>query len=152
MGNCAADPDNGLTSEALIGLLCAETGLQWLPAQHWPIDAALEELASSLPRGSNLGVAIAQMPRSAGPGDRFPGVRPLLRQLVDLGLLTPGGSGWGAGFLVDEDWLRANESLLASLPLGERAALERVGQRLCAMATMASKKPVASRLIRSGTG
>jgi hypothetical protein len=142
---------NALTSESVIALLCAAADMHWLPAQHWPIDAALEELADAVPDDSEVGRALAQMPRSVGPGDRFPRVRSLMRELVSLGLLIPGGTGWGAGFSVSEAWVTASESLLASLSKKEQDILEHVGQRLCAMVTMASKKPVASGLTGSGT-
>jgi hypothetical protein len=140
-----------LTSEAVVGVLCAAAGLSRLPARHWPLDAALEELAERVDARGDIGLALARMPRTSGAGDRFPRIRPLLRQLVTLGLLVPYGSGSDAGFVIEGTWAEANAALLASLAESDRRALGEVAQRLCAMVTMASKNPVANGLAGSGT-
>jgi hypothetical protein len=141
-----------ITREALVGLLCAAGHLQRLPAQHWPIDAALQYLEREVPTHSAVGRTLAAWPRpGTDPSFRYGELPALARRLVCLGLLTPEGTRSEAVFRIDTSWTTENEALLNRLPMREQRPLLRAGQRLVAMATMASKKPIAAVVSSDGT-
>jgi hypothetical protein len=141
-----------LTRETLVGLLCAAGRLERLPAQQWPVDGALQYLERDVPLDSTVGRTLAKWPRLKNdPSFRYGELPVLARRLVSLGLLTPEGARSEAVFRIDASWATKNEALLTRLPGREQRPLRRAGQRLVAMATMASKKPVAAVVSSDGT-
>lgn len=141
-----------LTRETLVGLLCAAAGLERLPAQHWPIDGALQYLEREVPENSAVGRALARWPRPGpDPSFRYGELPALAHTLVSLGFFTPEGTNAEASFRIDPSWATDNDALLIRLPESEQRPLRRAGQRLVAMATMASKKPVAAVASSDGT-
>jgi hypothetical protein len=134
-----------LTRETLVGLLCAAAGLDRLPAQHWPVDAALQYLERHVVKDSAVARTLARWPRPhTDPSFQYGELPALTRKLVSLGLLAPEGTSWEASFRVEASWAAKNRALFIRLPATEQRSLRRAGQRLVALATMASKKPVAA--------
>jgi hypothetical protein len=141
-----------MTRETLIGLLCAAAGLDRLPAQHWPLDAAMQYLERDIAENSAVWRTLARWPRvRTDPSFRYGELPALMRKLACLGLLTPEGTGWEAAFRLKPSWAAENRALLFRLTADERQSLRRAGQRLVAMTTMASKRPAAAVVSSDGT-
>jgi hypothetical protein len=141
-----------LTPEALIGALLAAGNASFLPAQLWPLQASFEEMADDAETNGPVGRALLRMPKGMpGPDLPYPMLRHVMHNLVRSGRLTPVGRGWEAGYKASARWIRESEGLLAALDADDVAVLRSTAQRLVAMATMASKKPRASRPVSSVT-
>jgi len=144
--------DTSLTPEALVGLVLAAGPAPLLPAQLWPLQAALEQLEADAPGEGAVARVLARMPKSAsGPAPGFSSVRPVVHALARRGLLTAVGCGWEAGYRIDPGWVEHSGLLLQRLSDDEARAVRKAAQRFVAMATMASKKPAASRPVMSAT-
>lgn len=132
------------TKAAFVGLLLWAGDLRRLPAQAWPLEAAIELLVENAPKRSDLQKAAREWSMDEPtPNGRIAGLRPWLRQGVETRLLTPEGIGWDAAYLVDEAWIEGCGRLAKALSDPEREALMSAAQRMVAMATMVSKKSAA---------
>lgn len=133
------------TPAAVVGLLVCAGRVGVLPVHTWTLQVALTELESRVDETLPLGQVLRRWPRHVGPAGReFLGVDAMLRQLVRTGHLRPEGSGWAAGYRVDEEWMEMSERLMPLLERSERVAIRRGGQRLFACATTLSKNARAS--------
>ena len=131
------------TRANFVGLLLAESELELLPAEPWPLEAAIEKLAAG-PGGGELAVAakgwLAPRPTARG---RVDGVRLWVRDAAEAGLLAPEGQGWAAGYRPSIRWLAASAAIRDRLAEPELAALREGAQCLVAMASMLSKNAAA---------
>jgi hypothetical protein len=125
---------------SLLGLLFAAANGGHVPGALWPLEAALQRLASGEPEGV-VGDAIRGW-RADGDAVRsqFPGLRAVVAGLVDEGHLVPEGGVPSGSFRVSSAWLGVNLKLLRELPASQREAIGRAAQVLLAMATISSKR------------
>jgi hypothetical protein len=148
----SSEQNPALTPEALVGALLAAAKLSVLPAQLWPLQAAFAELETGVSADGTVGRAMARIPKGrSGPEAPYPVLRRVVHNLMRRGLISPVGAGWGAGYEVSRAWMDDSLALLGTLSRGDLDAVQRTGQRLVAMATMLSKKPVVSRPASSAT-
>jgi hypothetical protein len=134
-----------LTPDAVLPLLVAEGQIEFFSAHLWPLDAALVVLAREVPEDSHVKWALNRMPQASLPhGARFTGLRSSMHRLVATGMLTPSGTGWGAGYAVAAETRARGSEMLATLSLPERAGLARAAQTLTDASRMLSKNPAAS--------
>lgn len=133
-----------LTPAALVGLICASSGIARLPALTWALEIAVEALRdqvfderSCLRRATaRLGHPQAEMRRVI--------LRRTLCEMVRTRQMRIEGQGWEAGYVPDEAWRDACLRTARSLPRRDRQALDGSAQRLRAALTTWSKKAVAS--------
>lgn len=144
--------ETALTPDAVLPLLLAEGNINFLPAQLWPLDAALAVLVREAPDASPVTRAIGRMPQASRPnGQRFIGLRGSIHRLVANGMLTPGGTSWDAGYVVAPEMRARGSQMLTALSLPERAALRRAAQVLNDASRMLSKNAAASASSGSAT-
>jgi hypothetical protein len=138
-------PSAAITPDAVLPLLLAAADSEFVPAQLWPLDAALVALDRVVPDGSPVARALRRMPQSSvSTGQRFTGLRGSIHRLVSSGALVPGGEGWDAGYAVSAELLYRGRSLLTTLTPPEHTALRRAAQTLNDSLRMLSKKSAAS--------
>jgi hypothetical protein len=138
-----------IATDTLYSLIAAVAQVERLPAQPWAMADAMSYVARHAPGSGSLSWLAKIINKRPGAVDKL--AREAVQQLVIAGDLVPVGHGWHAGYEVSG---RAHESamhVLESLPAHDQDVIEAAGQRLVAMATIWSKKAVASRLPRSAT-
>jgi hypothetical protein len=134
-----------LTPDAVLPLVLAAAGADFVPAQLWPLDTALVVLDRETAEGSGIARALARMPQDRiTTGQRFTGLRDSIHRLVASGALIPGGEGWDAGYAVLPGLIDQGCRMLSTLPLPEQAALRRAAQTFNEASRMLSKKSLAS--------
>jgi hypothetical protein len=136
-------PELLLTRTTLVGLLLAESKLPRLPAESWPLEAAIEALASDPRAGSLTKAAGRWLAPSPSARGRIDGVGRWARERCEDGLLRPEGEGWSAGYRPEGEWLASAAALREELGEDERLALAAAAQCLVAMASMLSKNAAA---------
>lgn len=115
-----------------------------LPAQPWPLEAAIETLAECAPTDSRLaGAAQSWLRERPTPSGRVKGVSAWMREASEAGLLRPERGGWDAAYRPREDWLADAQRLTATISGTEARALGEAAQRLAAMSTILWKKAAA---------
>lgn len=135
-----------IATHTLYSLVAAVAQVERLPAQPWAMADAMSYVARHAPGGGSLSWFAKITNKRPGAADKL--TRDAVRQLVTAGDLLPVGHGWHAGYEITG---RAHESamhVLESLPSHDQDVIEAAGQRLVAMATIWSKKAVASRVPR----
>jgi hypothetical protein len=129
---------------SLVGLLWTASGIDRIPADGWPLEGAIEELASDLAMVPALAPAVRALLTSRIRADRrVTSLRSVLREAAATGAIKPQGKGAGASYRAQSDWLQRHRDLLQYLDADERAALAHSAQRLVALTTIWSKKWVA---------
>jgi hypothetical protein len=133
-----------MSARSVVGLLAAGLDGNAVPAPSWALEGALEMLRRDADPGGPIAGALLPLALGyKGPETRLPGVTPLVRGMVDAGLLTAEGSGWLASYRVDKTWVERHAMLRSGLGTRDRRALEAAAQWLVAVFTMLSKKAVA---------
>jgi hypothetical protein len=135
-----------VSREGLVAAVLAVSRSSWIPAQRWPVDAALEQLAAHADPQGPLYRVINRWPRQRGPRRGFSGIPELVRGFVATGALTPEGADTEAGYVVSDEWTRLSRPLIVQLSERDRQAIAAAAQCLVAMSTMVSKKRVAAAL------
>jgi hypothetical protein len=134
-----------LIPDAVLPLLLATAGAEFVPAQLWPLDTALVVLDRETESDSEVARALSRMPQARiTTGQRFTGLRGSIHRLVASGALIPGGEGWHAGYAVSPESLDGGRRMLATLPSADRDALRRAAQAFNEASRMLSKKSAAS--------
>jgi hypothetical protein len=129
---------------SLVGLLWAASGINRVPVDGWPLEGAIEKLASELAVIPALAPAIRALLTSRTRADRrVVSLRSVLREAAATGAIKPEGKGAGASYRAQSAWLQRHRDLLQHLPSDERAVLTHSAQRLVALTTIWSKKWVA---------
>jgi len=132
------------TRSTLIGLLVAEAKLPLIPAEPWPLEAAIETLLEAAPGEGALGrAALGWLRSQPSPSGRIKGVRSWIREATAAGILVTEGRGWEAGYRPTRKWLTETAALRGGLDLADAQALEAGAQCLVAMSTMLWKKAAA---------
>ena len=134
-----------LTPDGLVTALLGAAEAEFLSAQLWPLDLALQAVEDASAWESELRLVLARMPQAAvRNGIRFTGIRSTLHGLVRRRLLVPSGSGWSAGYTVDARLVTEGRRLVETLDGRDERALVKAGQALRAATSMASKNPAPS--------
>jgi hypothetical protein len=132
------------TRSTLIGLLVAEAKLPLIPAEPWPLEAAIETLLEAAPEKGELGrAALGWLRSQPSPSGRIKGVRSWIHEATESGILVAEGRGWQAGYRPTPRWLTETAALRGDLDLADAQALEAAAQCLVAMSTMLWKKAAA---------
>lgn len=119
--------------------------LRFLAAQQWPLDLAFSTLDRLAPSDSEIARAIARMPQAeVAVGLRFLNLRRTIHALVLRALLQPGGTGWGAGYNVMDQFRLDGAQLARTLPGRDYEVVGAAAQALVEATIMASKNPAAS--------
>lgn len=118
------------TPAMIVSLLAIESSNQ-LPAQTWPVQAALESLHARTSPASPLGRALGRWPTEPSvAGSRFRDIGGVLRQLMAMGFMEPQGEGSSAHYILHDDRQSDLKQFRASLSPEDRAALWAASQRL----------------------
>lgn len=120
--------------------LLVESGGRRVPALPWALGDALLHVARRAPADGSL--ARAALPRTTAAAEAA--AHHAMRRLVELGAVSPAGSGWYAGFEPVADRRHQLDQLRGCLSGADRRVMREAAQRLVAMATIWSKKPVTS--------
>lgn len=132
------------TRSTLIALLVAEAKVPLIPAEPWPLEAAIEVLIREAPKESELGRAAQGWLRAQpSPSGRIEGVRSWTREAAEAGVIVAEGRGWQAGYRPMPKWLSDTATLRRGLDLPDAQALSAGAQCLVAMSTMLWKKAAA---------
>lgn len=132
------------TRSTLIALLVAEAKLPLIPAEPWPLEAAIEALLKTAPKEGELSRAAHGWLRpQPSPSGRIKGVRSWMREAAESGIIVAEGRGWQAGYRPRPRWLTGTVALRRGLDLAEAQALSVGAQALVAMSTMLWKKAAA---------
>lgn len=132
------------TRSTLIALLVAEAKLPLIPAEPWPLEAAIEALLKAAPKESGLGRAAESWLRpQPSPSGRIKGVRGWMREAAEAEIIVAEGRGWQAGYRPRPKWLTDTAALRRGLDLAEAQAVSAGAQCLVAMSTMLWKKAAA---------
>jgi hypothetical protein len=134
-----------LSREEIVGIIWAASGPIRVPGRCWPLEVALDVLATGLPAAGLLKSAMTAWPVAVtSTGRMHVGIDRMLQYLSGSGLLVVEGSGWDVGYRPALNWLAQCSAARKVLRAVERAAVDAAAQRLVACATTWSKNARAS--------